>query len=180
MIGYGHPEWSEDALLQKVSVELACDLVQYDSERQKAQIAVAPTGAGRVGQRDALDNFEQFRLGVIFPHVEILRVIGEPGGMTQQFANCDLLPGGGRSGKYSVSGSSRPILPSSTSIMTAVAVNCAHRAIEDGFGLHRNLQLQVRHAVALRADDLPTARDQRQSEYVASSFPCKHSSTASL
>ncbi len=57
-----HAERLKDSLLQKVSVEFSGDAMNQNSQGQKSQIAVFPLRAGRIGQRDALDQLQQFGL----------------------------------------------------------------------------------------------------------------------
>ena len=120
--------------------------MNHDSQREKAQIAVAPAGAGRECQRDVPDNLDQIPLGVIFPHVKIFWIIREPGRVAQQFTNRDLLPGRRRIGKVLRERILQPDLALFNQHHDCGRSELlAHRTgLKDGFGLDRNLQFHIR------------------------------------
>src|SRR5262249_8509169 len=93
--GSVHVEWTEDAILKKVSVEFAGDFVNQDSKRCISKIGIAPLRAWWVRERNAFDDLKHIFFCVIFAEVEGLRIVSKAAGVAQELADGYLLPGGG-------------------------------------------------------------------------------------
>jgi hypothetical protein len=83
-----------------------------------------PFRAGRIRERNGFNGLQDFVLGAVTAKIEFFRIIGEPACMTEQLADGYVLPRRWCLREVFRQRIFEADFPSSTSIMTAVAVNC--------------------------------------------------------
>src|SRR5207237_9992584 len=80
----GHAQWLENVMLQEVPKVLPGHTANKDTQRHITQIAITPSGSGRICRRDRLDESEKLLFAIVFSKIESIRIVSKSGCMAQE------------------------------------------------------------------------------------------------